>query len=79
MFKKVVNEDEFLELCNQELRRHPDFVEGMEINRVPLHASGSDLSDYDWDGPEPISDIIIAVVDKVRERYGFHIRPGKFK
>jgi hypothetical protein len=79
MFKRVVNEVEFLELCNQELRRHPDFEEGMEITHVPWGASGSGLNGYEWKGPDSILEMIPGVVNKVKEQYDFHVTPRKSK
>lgn len=75
MFKKVVSEEEFLDLCNQELRRHPDFEEGMKITGLPLNATFSDPQGYQWDGPRATERLIPEVVSKVQEQYEFHVRP----
>jgi hypothetical protein len=77
MFKKVVNEEEFIELCNAELRRHPDFEEGMEIIDIPEDSYDFSMKDYRWKGPGSIQKIISDVVGKVREEYDYRIRPPR--
>lgn len=73
MSKQIVNEDQFLEACNQELRNHPDYEEGMEIIGVPQDASGSDLSGYNWNGPDSMPGIVSSVVNKVKEQYELRV------
>ncbi len=73
MSKQIVNEDQFLEACNQELRNHPDYEEGMEIIGVPQDASGSDLSGYTWKGPDSMPGIVSSVVNKVKEQYELRV------
>lgn len=73
MSKQIVNEDQFLEACNQELRNHPDYEEGMEIIGVTQDASGSDLSGYNWKGPDSMPGIVASVVNKVKEQYELRV------
>lgn len=73
MSKQIVNENQFLEACNQELRNHPDYEEGMEIIGVPQDASGSGLSGYNWKGPDSMFGIVSSVVNKVKEQYELRI------
>ncbi len=75
MSKKLVNEDKFIELCNEELRNQPDYEEGMEIIGVPEDASGSDLSGYNWKGPDSMPGIVSIVVKKVKEKYELNVTP----
>jgi len=73
MSKQIVNEDEFIALCNQELRKRPDFEEGMEIIGVPEGYSGSDLSGYNWKGPDSMPGIVSQVVSMVNENYELRV------
>lgn len=73
MSKQIVNEDQFLEACNQELLNHPDYEEGMEIIGVPQDASGSDLSGYNWKGPDSMHGIVSSVLNKVKEQYELRV------
>ncbi|MFZ0051343.1 MAG: hypothetical protein WAK96_06170 [Desulfobaccales bacterium] len=72
MSKEFVNEDEFIEICNQELKKHPYYKEGMEIIGVPEGWSGPNLMGIDWRGPkgrESICGIVSEVTHKVLEKY----------
>jgi hypothetical protein len=75
MNKQIVNEDEFIGLCNKELRNQPEYEEGMEIIGVPGNTSGSDLSGYKWKGSDSIRSIVSKVVDKVKLKHELHITP----
>lgn len=75
MNKQIVNENEFIEFCNKELRNQLEYEEGMEIIGVPENTSGSDLSGYDWKGPDSIRSIVSKVVDKVKQKYELHVTP----
>ena len=79
MAKQIINEDQFIEFCNKELRNRPDYEEGMEIIGVPEDASGSDLSGYNWKGPDSMPGIVSIVVNKVKEKYELHFTPRKTK
>lgn len=71
MDKIIVNEDEYIVLCNEELRKHPSYQEGMEIIGVPEGKSGPELSGYDWKGPGFMPGIVSEVVHKVNEKYEY--------
>ena len=73
MTKQIVDEDQFITLCNEKLRRHPSYEEGMEIIGVPEDASGSDLSGYNWKGPDSMPGIVSSVVSKVKEHYELRV------
>ena len=73
MTKQIVNEDEFLAACNQELRKHDRFEEGMKIIGVPEGYSGSDLSGYNWTGPDSMPGIVAQVVKVVNEKYELRV------
>jgi hypothetical protein len=73
MDKQIINENEFIKLCNEELRNHPDYEDGMEIIGVPKGESGSDLSGYNWKGPEKMPSIVSEVVRAVKEKYQLHV------
>ncbi len=75
MNKKIVNEDEFIELCNTELCNQPEYKKGMEIVGVPENTSCSDLSGYNWKGPDSTRSIVSKVVDKVKQKYELHCTP----
>jgi hypothetical protein len=79
MDKQIVNEDQFIELCNQELRNHQYFEKGMKNNGVPDDASGSELSGYNWEGPDSMPIIVSSVVNKVKENYELRVTPRKKK
>ena len=69
MEKEIVNEDKYLELLNQQLRQHPSYQKGMEIIGVPEGTQGSNLSGYDWRGPDYMPDIVSQVAHKVEQNY----------
>ncbi len=73
MGKQILNEDEFIAICNQELQKHPDYEEGMEIIGVPEGYSGSVLSGYNWKGPEFMPGIVSQVVKAVKEKYELRV------
>ena len=73
MTKQTVNEDEFLVACNQELRKHPKFEKGMEIIGVPEGYAGSDLSGYNWTGPDSMPGIVAQVVNVVNKNYELRV------
>ena len=73
MGKQILNEDEFITICNQELQKQPDYEEGMEIISVPEGYSGSVLSGYNWKGPEFMSGIVSQVVRTVKEKYELRV------
>jgi hypothetical protein len=76
MAKPIVNEDQFIELCDKELRNHPSYEEGMEIIGVPEGYSGSNLSGYNWKGPESkMPGIVAQVAAKVKEHYELQVSP----
>lgn len=52
MEKILVNEDQYIAVMNEELKKHPLFEIGMEIIGVPEGYSGGDLSGYNHKGPE---------------------------
>lgn len=64
MGKQILNEDEFIAICNQE---------GMEIIGVPEGYFGSDLSGYNWKGPEFMLGIVSQVVQAVKEKYELRV------
>lgn len=71
MDKIKVNEDEYIDVCNEELKKHPSYQDGMEIIGVPEGKSGSDLSGYHWKGPDFTPGIVSEVVHKVNEKYEY--------
>ena len=73
MGKQILNEDEFIAICNQELQKNPDYEEGMEIIGVPEGYFGSDLSGYNWKGPEFMLGIVSQVVQAVKEKYELRV------
>lgn len=73
MSKKIVNEDEYIKVCNEELHKHPDYEEGMEIIGVPEGYSGSDLSGYNWKGPDSMPGIVSQVASKINEMYELRV------
>ena len=52
MAKKVVSEDEYIELLNQELRNHEFYQEGMVVVASPEGATGHNISGYSLKGGE---------------------------
>ena len=75
MTKKVVYEDEYIDLCNQELKRRPDYEDGMEIVGVPEGYSGSRLTGFEWKGPDSKRDIFARVTSAVNEKYVRGVTP----
>jgi len=67
--KKIINEDQFIRLCNEELKKLPEYREGMEITGVPEGFSGSDLGGYSWKGPDYTPGIIKKAVDTIKNNY----------
>lgn len=74
MSKQIVNEDQYLEICNCELRKDPDYKEGMKIIGVPRGSSGSSLSGYTWDGPAAIMPALVSkIVSAVKKQYELRV------
>lgn len=69
MSKIEINEDKFIEICNNRLKEHPQFEEGMKIVGIPSGVQGSDLSGYDWEGPKNMPGIVSEVVNEVEKEY----------
>jgi len=75
MPKQIVNEDQYLEICNHELKKDPDYKEGMKIIGVP-RGSGSNLSGYSWEGPNAIMPALISrIVSTVGKQYELRATP----
>ncbi len=80
MIKQIVSEDKFIELCNQELQNHSCYERGMIIFGVPKGVSGSNLTGYDWSGPNAMPEIFSSVVNNVEKKYECRVtlkQPGK--
>jgi hypothetical protein len=73
MTRQIVNEDEYIEVCNEELKKHDYYEEGMEITGVPEDSSGSDMSGYSWKGHDTMAGIVSQVVAKVNEKYELRV------
>ena len=73
MSKQIVNEDEFIVACNEKLRKLPEFEEGMEVIGVPKGSSGTDLSGYNWKGPDSMPGLVSLIVKKVNENYELRV------
>lgn len=46
MGKNVINEDEFITICNDELKKHEFYEKGMEIVPSPEGSKESSMSGY---------------------------------
>jgi hypothetical protein len=78
MDKTLVNEDQYIILCNQELKNHPDFQEGMKIIGVPKDATGFNLTGLNWEGPSTEMPSLTAIVEsKVKENYELRVTRKK--
>lgn len=76
MPKQTVNEDQYLEICNRELRNDPLYKEGMKIIGVPRGGSGSGLSGYNWEGPDAIMRVLVSkIVSAVEKQYELRVTP----
>jgi len=76
MPKQIVNEDQYLEICNRELRKDPDYKEGMKIIGVPRGSSDSNLSGYSWEGPDAIMPALVSkIVSAVEKQYELRVTP----
>ena len=73
MSKQIVNEDEHIAILNQELRKLPGYEEGMEVIGVPVGYSGSDLSGYDFNGPDYTSGLVALAVKSFNEKYELRV------
>ncbi len=73
MDRQIVHEDEYIAICNQELKKHPYYEEGMEVTGVPKGSSGSDLSGYTFQGPGKTRGIVAQVVSSVDKKYELRV------
>ena len=73
MDRIAVNEDQYIALCNEELKRHELYEEDMEIINVPESATNFDASGYGWTGPEHTSGIVADVVGIVNRKYRLQV------
>jgi len=67
MSGELVNEEQYVNICNQELRKHPDYEEGMAIISVPPDTSSSNINGYSWEGPDSMPGIVADVINKVNK------------
>ena len=67
--KIAVNETRYLTLCNEELKRHELYEEGMKIINVPEEATGAESSGYSWKGPVQTAGVVGDVVEIVNQKY----------
>lgn len=73
MIKPVLNEDGFIEKCNEELRKHPDYEEGMEFIPVPKKSSGSTMSGYDWKDSKNRTGVFDQIANEVKQMYDVQV------
>lgn len=69
MDRIAVNEDQYIALCNKELKRHELYEEGMEVINVPEEATGAEASGYSWKGPDQTAGIVADVIGVVNKKY----------
>lgn len=69
MDRIAVNEDRYIALCNEELRRHKLYEDGMEVINVPEEATGAEASGYSWKGPDHTAGVVADVVPIVNRKY----------
>ena len=79
MAKTLVNEDEYIELCNRELKKHHEYKDGMEIIGVPEGGSGSGLSGISARGEGLTGAIVAQVESRVKEKYELSATPRNEK
>lgn len=77
MSKIIINEDQYIKLCNDELRNHPLFENGMEIMGTLEGNSGIDLQGLKWKGPGMMSDIVAQVQASVKIKYELQVTSYK--
>lgn len=74
MSKQMLNENQYLEILNRELRNDPDYREGMKIIGVPQGSTGSDLSGYSWEGPkEVMPGLVSKIVSLSKKNYELRV------
>lgn len=74
MPKQMVNEDQYLEILNRELRSNSDYREGMKIIGVPQGSTGSDLSGYSWEGPDEVMPGLVSkIVSSLKKQYELRV------
>ena len=80
MEREIVRDlDKWLVICNEELRKYPDFQEGMKITGTPDKCFGPTFSGYSWKGPSGMRPIVSAVMKKVKENYKLVLKTKKKK
>ena len=75
MAKKTISQDQFIEKCNEELKKHSLYEEDYEILPAPEGSTGSTMSGTSWKGPYDKRAIWSTVVQKVREEYEVKVTP----
>jgi hypothetical protein len=73
MSKQIVNQDEQIAILNQELKKLPGYEEGMEVIGVPVGYSGSELSGYDFNGPEYTRGLVALAVKSFKQKYELRV------
>jgi hypothetical protein len=63
----ILDENGYIEACNQVLRSIPEFEDGMEIISVPFGGFDPSLSGYGWIGPPWMGAIVSKVVNTVKK------------
>jgi len=75
MSKKIIDENQHIELLNEKLRAHQDYQEGMKVVGVPKGYSGADLDGYEIEGPGPVRGLVADIDAAIREEYDIQISP----
>lgn len=78
MGKITVNEDQYIAVMNEELKKHFLYESGMEIIGIPEGCSGSDLSGYNYKGPDAkMPGILHEIATKIDQQYVLVATPRK--
>lgn len=69
MAKAVINEQNFIKKCNEELVKHAAYEEGMEFIHIPPAKGTSGEGSFSWKGPNHKTAVFAEVARKVEAQY----------
>lgn len=69
MTKEVVSEERYIEVLNEELKKHEFYQQGMEVVAAPEGASGHNITGYTLKGEKYWPKVLADIAHKVNEKY----------
>ena len=70
MAKEQLSQDAYIQVINNALQAHADYVEGMEVVGLASdHSSLAQLQSFLWEGPDYFAPALQEIIAKISEEY----------